>query len=152
MKSSLSWRSFLWIVLLTSLWINLSEVLRYFLWVRPNTQAYFADRLGIAEMNVLIFSIWGIWDMLLTASLVFTLWLCARQFGNNGIAIWIAATQTWITLFVLFWVATANMGLASWSSIWMTLAWAWLEMVVGAWIAARLLIHDQTNKSLNYEI
>lgn len=152
MKSSHSWRSYLWIVLLTSLWINLSEVLRYFLWVRPNTQAYFAGQTGIAEINTLIFSIWGIWDMLLTASLVFTLWLCVRQFGNNRKAIWIAATHTWLTLFVLFWVATANMGLAPWSSIWITLAWAWLEMVVGAWITSRLFRHYQTDKSLNYEI
>lgn len=152
MKSSLSFRSFWWIVLLTSLWINLSEVLRYFLWVRPNTQAFFAGRVGVGEMNALIFSIWGIWDMLLTASLVFSIWLCAQQFGNHRKAIWIAATHTWITLFVLFWVATANMGLASWSSIWFTLAWAWLEMVIGAWIALRLFEQYGTNKTLNYEI
>ncbi|TSE08951.1 hypothetical protein FOF46_10800 [Aquimarina algiphila] len=89
-------------------------------------------------MDVGIFSIWGLWDTLLTAVLVFTFWLYTQTFENTLKSVLIAGTIVWLAVFVIFWVATANMGLSDWNILLITLPLSWLEMIVGAWIAFRL--------------
>ena len=71
------------VILWTSIWINISEVFRYFSIVRPNIQRFFNHQEGIAAMDWIIFSIWGAWDMLLTTMVVLTCWLFINILGNN---------------------------------------------------------------------
>ena len=132
-------KRFIIITLLTSIWVNISEVFRYFVLVMPRVKAFFNYQSGIAEMDLKIFAVWGVWDTILTTILVFVFWLTAKAYGNTNKAIFIAGTTVWIGVFVIFWVATANMGLCEWSILGMTLPLSWLEMIVGAWIAAKLL-------------
>lgn len=68
-------KQFIRIMLLTSIWVHASEVFRYFVLVMPRTRQFFEHRMGIAEMNWGIFTIWGVWDTLLTALMVFLFWL-----------------------------------------------------------------------------
>lgn len=131
-------KQFLIITVLTSIWINISEVFRYFVLVMPKLKSFFYNKMGIAEMDLGIFSIWGLWDMLLTSVLVFIFWLYAKSFGNNTNSVLISATLVWSAVFVIFWVATANMGLSNWNILLITLPLSWLEMFVGAWIASKL--------------
>ncbi len=131
-------KQFLIITLLTSIWINISEVFRYFVFVRPEIQAFFNYQTGIAAMDWGIFSIWGLWDTLLTAILVFIFWLYSKSFGNTSKSIFLSGTIVWAAIFVIFWVATANMGLSSWKILLITLPLSWFEMIVGAGIAAQL--------------
>jgi len=133
----LSVKQFFIITLITSIWINASEVFRYFVFVKPRVQAFFDHQPGIAEMDIGIFAIWGVWDTLLTAVLVMTFWMVAQTFGNNGRSVFTGGTLVWATVFVIFWVATANMGLCNWSILLITLPLSWIEMIVGAWIAGR---------------
>lgn len=131
-------KQFVWITLITSLWINASEVFRYFILVMPRVKSFFEGRSGIAEMDWFIFGIWGIWDTLLTSVLVFMYWILSRQFGRSIQSVLISSTFIWAAVFVIFWVASANMGLSSWDILWITLPLSWLEMFVGSWIASRL--------------
>ena len=131
-------KQFIRITLITSIWINISEVFRYFIFVMPAVKSFFAGREGIAEMDLPIFSIWGVWDTLLTALLVFVTWLYANVFGSHTRSIIGSGTIVWLSVFVIFWVATANMGLSSWTILLIALPLSWIEMVVGAWIASRL--------------
>jgi len=131
-------KHFIVITLLTSIWINISEVFRYFVFVMPRTKLFFDYKSGIADMDVVIFSIWGIWDTLLTAVLVFVFWLCTIAFKNSNRVILTSSTLVWLAVFVIFWVATANMGMARWDILWITLPLSWLEMIIGAWIASKL--------------
>ena len=94
----------------------------------------------VAEMNLTIFSIWGLWDTLLTAVLVFIVWLFCEQFGSGIQSILTSATLVWLSTFVIFWVAASNMGLSDWSILRIALPLSWLEMVVGAWISSRLYV------------
>ncbi len=126
------------ITLIVSNWINISEVLRYFLLVMPRVKSFFQNRSGIAEMDLGIFSIWGLWDTLLTAILVFVFWIYAKSFGNNRKAIWVSGIIVWFAVFVIFWVATANMGLSSWNILLITLPLSLFEMIVGAWFSSKL--------------
>ncbi|WP_350290692.1 hypothetical protein [uncultured Croceitalea sp.] len=131
-------KQFFIITLITSIWINLSEVFRYFVLVIPRVKSFFNDKNGIAEMDWVIFTIWGFWDTLLTAVLVFIFWLYSNTFGHNFKSVFASGTLVWLAVFVIFWVATSNMGLSSWSILWITLSLSWLEMIVGAWIAHQL--------------
>ncbi|MDH7448188.1 hypothetical protein [Aquimarina sp. 2201CG14-23] len=134
----INFKHFIIITLLTSIWINISEVFRYFVLVMPRVKSFFDDKQGVADMDFGIFTIWGVWDTLLTSILVFVFWLYSKSFGNSNRSAFISGTIVWFAVFVIFWVATANMGLSEWKILWIVLPLSWLEMVVGAWIASRL--------------
>ena len=123
---------FLPLVLITSIWVNASENFRYFVFVLPRMQE-------TPSMDWFVFSIWGVWCMILTTVLVFITWLCANHYGKTTKTIFIAGTTCWATLFLLFWIAMINMNLAKVSVLVYTLPLSWLEMIVGAWITIKLL-------------
>ncbi|KZS41100.1 hypothetical protein AWE51_23390 [Aquimarina aggregata] len=133
-------KQFVLIILITSVWINISEVFRYFVLVMPRVKQFFEYKEGIAEMDWVIFTIWGFWDTLLTALLVLFFWLYANSFGFNLKSVLISSTILWSAVFVIFWIATANMGLSDWNILLITLPLSWLEMVVGTWIVYKLYI------------
>lgn len=131
-------KQFIIVTLLVSIWINISEVFRYFVLVRPRVKAFFTEREGIADINLGIFTIWGFWDTLLTVILVLVFWLYAKAYGNNSKSIFTSALIVWFAVFVIFWVATANMGLSNWDILLITLPLSLLEMVIGTWLASKL--------------
>ena len=131
-------KQFAIITLIVSIWINISEVFRYFVFVMPRVKSFFGGQSGIAEMDLGIFSIWGLWDTLLTSVLVYVFWLYSKSFGNNNKSVFISSILVWLSVFVIFWVATANMGLSSWKILLITLPLSLLEMIVGGWIASKL--------------
>lgn len=128
-------RSFIWASIAAGLWLNLSEVVRYFVFVMPMTREAFPSVPNVAPMNLTVFSIWGVWMTLLTLLMVYLYWLHALKFGHTGKAIFISATVGWVFFFVLFWLGNYNMGLAHPSAIAIALPWAWAELVITCWIA-----------------
>ncbi len=136
MESIFNWKKFAIITLVTSIWVNISEVFRYFIFVMPEMKATLEVVKNVAPMDFTVFSIWGAWDTLLTALAVFTFWIYAQKYGNNLRSVLISGTISWAFLFVLFWVAMVNMGLAKWSILSITLPLSWFEMVVTSYIAS----------------
>jgi len=137
--SRLNKRQFLMITLITSIWIHISEVFRYFVLIRPRVKSYFEDSTHIADMNLSIFAIWGAWDILLTAVLVFICWLFVQVFDHKLSSIVSSGTLVWIASFLILWIGIANMGLSSWSILWIALPLSWMEMVIGAYIATKMI-------------
>ena len=131
-------KQFIYITLIVSIWINVSEIFRYFLFVMERIKTFFPNKTDVAEMDFIIFSIWGIWDTTLSAIVVFIFWLYANAFGNNNRSVFISSTIVWGSVFVIFWVATANMGLSEWNVLWIILPLSWIEMVIGTWIVSIL--------------
>ncbi len=138
MNSYFSWKEFVVTTLLTSIWINISEVFRYFVFVMPEMRSFLSEISNVAPMNLTVFSIWGAWDTLLTGLTVFIFWLYAQKFGNRFRSIIISGTLSWALLFVLFWVAMVNMGLAKGALLLITLPLSWIELVVASFIASKL--------------
>lgn len=132
-------KDFIVITLITSLWVNVSELVRYFGYVRPQMQEYFPF---IPEMgkiwDVQILAVWTFWDVLITVLYVFLFWLCAQVYGNNRKAIIISGVMSWAFVFVLYWLATANMFLAEWSTLLVVLPLALVETIVASYIASKL--------------
>lgn len=138
MDSQFSIKDLLIIVLITSIWINASEIVRYFCFVQPAMQAHWSDLDGIAEMNLGIFTIWGLWDTILSLVLVLITGLVLKVVGQKSYTFLYAGTLVWATVFLIFWIGAANMGLASWKLLWIALPLAWLEMIIGSWLAIHL--------------
>lgn len=133
-----SLKNFITITLLTSIWIHISEVFRYFVLVIPRVKSYWNELDRVADMNWMIFGIWGLWDTVLTAMVVFFFWLYSRVFQNNTRAIFASATFSWMFFFVLYWVGVANMGYSDWSILLITLPLSLVELIVASLIAAKL--------------
>lgn len=141
MKNKFEIKPFVIITLITSVWIHIGEVLRALFVAFPRMEAFFAGRIalnGLDQFNLAIAMIWGGWDTLLTAILVFTFWLCAQAFGNNLKSVLISGTTTSLATIGIFWIATVNSGLGEWSTAFILFPIAWAELVIGAWIASKL--------------
>lgn len=129
-------KQFLIITLLTSIWIHLSEVFRYFVLIRPEIQTFFEGRDNIADMNLGIFAVWGLWDTLLTAIIVGSCWVFAQFLGHGKQLLLTSSTVVWMATFVILWIGIANMGLAPWEILLIALPLSWLELLIGTGIAS----------------
>jgi len=134
-------KDFIVISLITSIWIHIGEIARAFFVAFPRMLEFFGDRfqiIGLEQVEISHGIIWGLWDMLLTSILVFLFWLCSKVFGNNTKSILISGTITALATIGIFWIATVNSGLGEWSTALILFPLAWLELVIGAWIASKL--------------
>lgn len=121
--------------LIVSVWVNASEVFRYFLIVMPMTRSSLPMVPDVAPMNLGVFLIWGIWDTILVAMAVLVYWLWSARFGSGFKSIVVSGTLSWLFFFVLFWVALMNMKLARLETLAIALPLAWLELVIASAIA-----------------
>jgi len=124
-----------WLALgLNLVWINASEVWRYFQIVRPMLLDTFPNQPGIAAITPGIFASWMIWDTILIVAATGLYWLWLTKF-RDGLAetIWASLAFT-VTVFGLIWLGIVNMGLAPAKFICAALPLAWLEQLVAAGI------------------
>jgi hypothetical protein len=138
MPTGFNLKQFIVTALIVSIWINISEVFRYFVIVVPMMKDYLSILPGVVPMNWSIFASWGVWDTILTALVVFVYWLVAQSLGNSLMSTFIAATTSWALFFLLFWLGMVNMGLASVSIALIALPLALFEMVVACLISSKL--------------
>jgi len=139
-------KDFIIISLITSIWVNISELIRYFSYVRPQMQEHFPSIPNMGRIwDLQIIAVWGFWDTLITCLYVFLFWLCAQAFGNNRKSVLISGFMSWAFVFVLYWVASANMYLASWSNLPVVLPLALLETLVASYIASKLFSRQNFN-------
>jgi len=92
----------------------------------------------IGPMEISNALIWGLWDTILTVVLVYIFWTTAKAFGNNFKSIFISATITVFATIGIFWIASVNTGLGDWTTAFILFPIAWVEMIIGAWIASKL--------------
>lgn len=129
-----------WIALLANtIWMNVSEVWRYFVFVMPMVRTHLAEVPGVAPMSLGVFAAWGLWDTILIAAATGFFWMFFRQFGLGLLTVLAAATSFWATVFVIFWFAMINMNLASLEIAAAALPLAWLELFVAA-VIVRLCV------------
>jgi hypothetical protein len=132
------WPSSLTKALIANLvWINASEVLRYFAVLRAMMKSTFPQIPEIAPMNVPVFLSWGVWDTLLLFAATGFSWLYLERFGNNLRNAVVAGTIVWLSIFVILWLGLFNMNLATPSIVAAMLPWAWVEMIVAALIVRK---------------
>jgi hypothetical protein len=128
-------RAFLITCLVVSLWVNASEVFRYFVFIMPMMRETLAGVPDVAPMSFPIFMVWGVWDTILVLMTVVFYWLYAERFGASRASAVIAGTLAWAFFFLLFWIAMLNMNLAVPGMAAVALPLAWIELVIACLIA-----------------
>lgn len=123
------------------LWINISEVVRYFAFVMPLMRDAFSMLPDVAPMNLRVFLIWGVWDTILVVTATLLPWMAMKVFGASALRAVIYGTGVWMAVFVILWLGLYNMNLTTLSVLAIALPLAWIEMVIAAlivwWITAR---------------
>lgn len=107
------WRAFLLTCVLTGLWINVSEVARYFLVVLPMLRDAFPQLDNVAPISWPVAAIWALWDTVLVLSATGFIWIYLDRFGTSHANALKAAVLFWAAAFCLLWVGVNNMGLAT---------------------------------------
>jgi len=115
-------------------WINASEVFRYFACVMPMLRQALPQVPDVAPMSLPVFLIWGVWDTVLLLAVSSFTWLFLIRYGATVRNALIIGTMLWGTIFVIFWLASFNMNLATGSILAVALPLAWIEMAVAALI------------------
>ena len=124
-----------WLALaLNFVWINVSEVWRYFAIVKPKLLETFPDVAGIAPTSPGIIASWMLWDTVLILAATGTYWLFLKDDALSLSRAYFVATCFTITVFGLIWLGIANMGLAPISFLWAALPLAWAEQAIAALI------------------
>ncbi len=124
-------RSFVLAILASGLWLNASEVVRYFGIVMPATRSYLAMVPGVAPMNWGVFSMWGLWDTILLGLNLSVTWLVAERIGYTLRAALIGGSIGWL-FFPLFWLGMINLRLSDPMLMLWTMPWSWIEFVVSS--------------------
>ncbi len=119
---------------LNFLWINVSEIFRYFGFVMPMMREAIPERSGVAPMSWGIFMMWGIWDLILICIVTGSAWLLLAAKGVTWRNAVIAGVGLWLGIFVILWFGLFNMNLADWRVLAVALPLSLLEMVIAALI------------------
>jgi len=127
-------RTFWLSALAAGLWINASEIFRYFMFIIPMMREAFPMVENVAPINPLIFFSWMIWDTILMMVVTGFVWFYFEHFGSGVRNVIIAGSLVWVPIFVLLWLGLFNMNLATAEMI--AVAWplSWVEMVIAAMI------------------
>lgn len=122
------------ILLANLVWINASEVFRYFAFVMPMMRQALPQVPDVAPMSVAIFMVWGLWDTILLLAASGAAWLFLDRYGATTRNALIVGTLIWGAIFLIFWLAAFNMNLATPKILAVALPLAWVEMVFAALI------------------
>lgn len=140
MNTKLNIKDFTYISLITSLWIIPSELLRYFLVVRPEMMDHLSVIPNMGKIfDLPIMLIWGVITIVIIIFYNYIFWLCAKVYGNNRKAIIISSIINF-ALFGMFWLTGANMFLSSWSFLPIVYPLIYLETIVASIFASKLFI------------
>ena len=115
-------------------WINLSEVVRYFALVMPMMREAFPQIPDVAPMSLPVFLVWGLWDLILIGAVTGFCWLFVERFGAswaNGV---LAGSCAWAGIFGILWLGLWNMNLATPAILVTALPLAWIELAVAGLI------------------
>jgi hypothetical protein len=119
---------------INALWINTSEVFRYFVFVMPMMRAALPGVQNVAPMSLPVFLIWAVWDTIVQTALMMFVWLYLERFGYGVRNALIAGSLCWLGIFGVLWLALLNMNLATPRILAIALPMALFELLVGALI------------------
>ncbi|MEP6018775.1 MAG: hypothetical protein ABJ251_09875 [Paracoccaceae bacterium] len=127
------------------IWINASEVFRYFAFVMPMMREAFPMVPNVAPMNLPVFMIWGVWDTILVLTATLLPWMAMKVFGASALRAVLCGTGVWMAIFVILWLGLYNMNMATVGVLAIALPMAWVEMVVAALIVWWFTARDQAS-------
>ena len=134
MKDFLISKAFLITFVANFIWINASEVFRYFVFIMPMMRDAFPQIHNIAPMDLTIFAIWGLWDLILIAFATFFHWLFLERFGASIKNTFLSGIVLWSGTFLILWLGIYNMNLANPKILLIALPLSLIELIFAAFI------------------
>lgn len=131
--------AFIKALVVNTIWINVSEVFRYFAFVMPMMRDTLPGVENVAPMDVGVFAIWGLWDTILVVAVTGFAWLFLERFGYAKVNAVLAGGLFWMAVFVILWLGLFNMNLATPKIVAFALPLALAESVVAAIIVNWLM-------------
>lgn len=141
-QSNFSYKPLMVATGINMIWINLSEVFRYFAFVMPMMRDAFPVLPEVAPMNIPVFLIWGIWDTILVLSVCMIAWLSLDKFGTSFRSTFVVGTGIWASIFVILWLGLFNMNLATPMIVLTALPLAWIELVIAVFIVRWAMLRN----------
>jgi hypothetical protein len=123
----------IWQILLVSIWINISETLRWILFSKSYIDIHFeAANLVLPNdhINNILWIVWGI----IIAVMIF---IISKKFKVLQTTFII-----WITVFVMHWLALWNFTVLPINILWLVVPLSFIEVLVGVLICNRFLIRE----------
>lgn len=127
-------RAFWLTLLINAIWINASEIFRYFVFVMPMLRDSFPQIENVAPMDLIIFARWAVWDTILLFAVTGFFWIALEGFGRSVRNALIAASAVWLAIFGILWLGMLNMNLATPEIAAIALALSWVELAVAGLI------------------
>lgn len=135
----ITFKKLLKVTVIISLWIYISETLRYFFLVMPEMHEFLSPIQGVAVLNLKTFSLWGVWMTLLSGLICWNTFLTSERLGYNFKSLFISGFVSWLFFFFLFWFGMANMALARWEFVPIVSFFCMIETFIASWLAQKLL-------------
>jgi hypothetical protein len=126
-----------WQILLVSVWINISETIRWMLYSKPKFDALYQSKgleLPSGPINMILWLIWGI----VIAALVFVL---SRRFSLLHVTL-----LSWLVVFFMTWIVLWNYAVLPLDILWVAVPSSLLEIFIAALISVRLQGHGVAKK------
>ena len=127
-----------WALAVNFVWINVSEVFRYFTFVMPMMREALPMLPDAAPMNLSVFLIWGLWDVILVLAATMVSWLGLSVLGASLRNALIVGTGIWLGIFGLIWIGIYNMNLTTLQVVLTALPLAWIEMIIATLVVRRI--------------
>ncbi|MEM7504540.1 MAG: hypothetical protein AAF417_21060 [Pseudomonadota bacterium] len=129
------WGRAFWLTLLcNAVWINASEVFRFFAFVMPMMRDAFPQIENVAPMNLPVFAIWAVWDTALVFAVTGFVWISLDRFGEGVRNAALAGACAWLGIFVILWLGLYNMNLAPANVLAIALPLSLVELVIAGLI------------------
>jgi hypothetical protein len=126
-----------WQILLVSVWINISETIRWMLYSKPKFDALYQSKgleLPSGPINMILWMIWGV----IIASFIFVL---ARRLSLLN-----ATMLSWLVVFGMTWIMLWNYAILPLGILWVAVPLSLLEIFIAALISVRLQGHGAAKK------
>jgi len=128
-----NFRKSIWQIVIVSIWINVSETLRWVLFSKPHLDSHYKSINIILPDNPINNVLWLIWGIII-AVMIFIL---SKKY---------TLVQTtfiiWVTVFVMHWIALWNSAVFPASILWVVVPLSFIEIFIGALICKRFLSNE----------
>lgn len=118
----------IWQILLVSLWINISETLRWMIFAKPDIDNHFKAANLVLPNEAINNILWLIWGIII-AVMIFVISKKYKVLQTTFIV--------WIIVYVTHWIALWNFSVLPINVLWLAVPLTFINVFVGALICSR---------------
>jgi hypothetical protein len=116
----------IWHIILISLWINISETLRWILFSQSHFMKHYQSLNLVLPLGPLVLLFWLIWGVLLSAMIYFI---------SEKFSLLQSTFMIWIMAFLMFWLGLYNLDVLPVSILWLVIPLSFISVLVGVLIS-----------------